>query len=418
MDNCDDVFCIPIFGVNSKGERDMIKKGLAVLSSVVLVVFIQVMTASASVPQTINYQGYLTNSSGVPINTTVDLTFSLYDVSTGGAALWTEIHYDVAVANGIYSVILGGSVSNPAPITLTFDVPYYLGVKVNTDPEMAPRQALSAAPYAMRSKAVDSVPCIPGDFHFCYSGPSGTLNVGTCKAGTRTCSQTGTFGTCVGEITPAAGDACNGTDDNCNGILNDGCNCLVGTTLDCGVGACSRSTSCTTGQETCVAGDPVQEICGNGIDDDCNGQVDDGCTFANGTACIDGQECTSGICVDGVCCGTPCSGLCESCSISTPGICSPVPMAQDPDNECPSTGTCAPGYCSGSRTCFAAVNGTDCGTCMSCNGFGSCMPNPTNHSDCGLCQMCSGGGSCMFQPTGQDIKSECPTNCNGSGACQ
>jgi hypothetical protein len=31
----------------------------------------------AEVPQTMNYQGYLTNASGAPVNATVDMTFSI-----------------------------------------------------------------------------------------------------------------------------------------------------------------------------------------------------------------------------------------------------------------------------------------------------------------------------------------------------
>jgi hypothetical protein len=45
--------------------------------------------------------------------------------------------------------------------------------------------------------------------------------------------------------------------------------------------ACSTDAECAAGQ-TCVAGvcriaGCVPEICGNGIDDDCNGIIDDGC---------------------------------------------------------------------------------------------------------------------------------------------
>ena len=43
-----------------------------------------------TVPNTINYQGYLTDSAGTPINATVPIIFSLYSDPTGGTALWTE----------------------------------------------------------------------------------------------------------------------------------------------------------------------------------------------------------------------------------------------------------------------------------------------------------------------------------------
>jgi hypothetical protein len=54
-----------------------------------------------------------------------------------------------------------------------------------------------------------------------------------------------------------------------------------------------------------------------------------------GEACAAHPECSSGSCVDGVCCETACGGDCEKCNLPTaPGKCLPVPDGQDPDNEC------------------------------------------------------------------------------------
>ena len=173
--------------------------------------------AFAAVPQTISYQGYLTDTSGTPMNGTISITFRLYTSATGTAApLWEETQPAAQATKGIYSVALG----SVTPIALTFDTQYYLGTKVGEDPEMLPRQALSASGYAFRAMSVQTVACIPGDFLNCYSGPKTTLNIGLCKAGTRSCEETSTFGACVGEVTPAAQDACNGTDGNCDGTVN------------------------------------------------------------------------------------------------------------------------------------------------------------------------------------------------------
>ena len=50
---------------------------------------------------------------------------------------------------------------------------------------------------------------------FCaYSGPIGTVNVGICSAGLRTCGG-GVWGTCSGEVPPQI-EVCNNLDDNCN----------------------------------------------------------------------------------------------------------------------------------------------------------------------------------------------------------
>jgi hypothetical protein len=59
----------------------------------------------------------------------------------------------------------------------------------------------------------------------CYTGPAGTLNVGICKAGSRTCTN-GTWGSCVGEVLPKT-EECNGLDDDCDGYVDDG---VCGTT--------------------------------------------------------------------------------------------------------------------------------------------------------------------------------------------
>ncbi len=56
----------------------------------------------------------------------------------------------------------------------------------------------------------------------CYSADAATRNTGICHDGTQTC--TGTLGACTGEVDPAAHEDCfNTLDDDCNGLVNDGC---------------------------------------------------------------------------------------------------------------------------------------------------------------------------------------------------
>jgi len=100
----------------------------------------------SQIPQTISYQGVLTNASGVVVpNGNYQLTFKLYDVQSGGTPLWTETHAAVAVDNGVFNVILGSITS----FNLPFDKQYYLGVSVGSDPELAPRIALTSSPYSL-----------------------------------------------------------------------------------------------------------------------------------------------------------------------------------------------------------------------------------------------------------------------------
>jgi YVTN family beta-propeller protein len=113
--------------------------------------------AFAGVPQTINYQGYL-NSKGIPATGPLSMTFSLYSSNpTRNNPVWREKDKPVTVTNGIYSTQLGSVV----PITAPFDVPYYLGVQVGADAEMA-LQPLSSSPYALRAATSDNAASVGG----------------------------------------------------------------------------------------------------------------------------------------------------------------------------------------------------------------------------------------------------------------
>ena len=66
--------------------------------------------------------------------------------------------------------------------------------------------------------------CTPGATQSCYGGPSGTSGVGACQPGIRTCLPDGSgYGACTGEVTPQAEVCGNGIDDNCNGLVDEGC---------------------------------------------------------------------------------------------------------------------------------------------------------------------------------------------------
>jgi hypothetical protein len=113
--------------------------------------------AIAAPPQTINYQGYLTNISGLPAISTVPMTFRLYDALSVGTLLWSESQ-TVVVTSGVFNVALGsGTLVTGTPLgNLAFDAPYFLEVVVGAE-TLAPRQSLSASPYARRAAVADAV---------------------------------------------------------------------------------------------------------------------------------------------------------------------------------------------------------------------------------------------------------------------
>jgi hypothetical protein len=103
---------------------------------------------AAAVPSTIDFQGRLHDSGGSPVNATLSITFSLYDVLSGGTALWTETK-SVQVTDGLFQVKLGET--NSFSPTHFSGTDRWLGIKVGTEAEMSPRTKISSVGYAMQA---------------------------------------------------------------------------------------------------------------------------------------------------------------------------------------------------------------------------------------------------------------------------
>ncbi|MFH1927155.1 MAG: hypothetical protein ABIK79_03125 [Chloroflexota bacterium] len=118
--------------------------------------------ASVSVPSVMNYQGVLSDpATGDPVpGGDYEIRFALYDVASGGTALWTETQ-TVTVENGLFSVLLG-SVNPLSPGDFTGST--YLGVKVGADAEMTPRLQIVSVPYAIHAQQAASAPFSGLDF--------------------------------------------------------------------------------------------------------------------------------------------------------------------------------------------------------------------------------------------------------------
>jgi hypothetical protein len=106
----------------------------------------------AQVPQTMSYQGVLTDASGVAApNGSYNIFFRIYDDATGGNLLWTE-GLSVEVAKGTFSVVLG----TVNPLDIPFDREYWLGVSVDAGAELSPRTRITAVPYCLNTRAVSN----------------------------------------------------------------------------------------------------------------------------------------------------------------------------------------------------------------------------------------------------------------------
>jgi len=132
--------------------------------------------SSRAVPDLIDYQGKLTDSDGNPIEGTVSITFSIYDVEIGGAALWTETQNAVEVSDGLFHILLGSETAFPED--LFNESSLWIGINVDGDGEMTPRCRIASVPFAIQSgtSAPDDDWTIDGDNVYRETGNVGIGN--------------------------------------------------------------------------------------------------------------------------------------------------------------------------------------------------------------------------------------------------
>jgi len=109
--------------------------------------------STSTVPQMINYQGYLTDAAGQALTGSHQITFRLYEEPTGVASIkWEEIHTSLNVVDGLFNVLLG-SINPLTPEHL--DGKRYLEIKVGNEVEMTPRMQLGSAAYALQADKME-----------------------------------------------------------------------------------------------------------------------------------------------------------------------------------------------------------------------------------------------------------------------
>jgi subtilisin-like proprotein convertase family protein len=296
----------------------------------------------------------------------------------------------------------------------------------------------------------------------------------TCLAGddgaSRICFRANTFGTCSGtqacdagegwsscSARVPAGESCNGQDDDCNGLADEG---LTPPAPTCqrtnAFGTCSGPWVCAleggTTDWRCRAAEPAAETC-NYRDDDCDGRTDEDFRDALTGRYADAQNC-------GVC-GYSCEGLiphammeCDAtrptpaCVVAgcDPGYyqqgdyaCLPVTnnlcQGCETDTDCPVPGDRCLSL-DGARVCgydctAGNLHGTPAGTCpanFECV-MGQCWPTTgscscneaAEHGATRLCAVSNASGTCFGQETcvategwsACDARVPAPETCNG-----
>ncbi|APR78282.1 Kelch repeat:Kelch precursor [Minicystis rosea] len=260
-------------------------------------------------------------------------------------------------------------------------------------------------------------------------GACGPIKVGTdpdSECANQGSSSCGTDGTCDGAgacAFYAAGTVCaTGTCVGSTAIQPSLCDgsgsCVPGSATSCDPAGCSGGaclTGCTTdpqcgGSAYCNAGTCAPQK-------------------ALGQPATTANQCLSGAVADGVCCNVPCTGACVACTAllkggGADGVCGPIKVGTDPDNECPNQGTAScgtNGMCDGAGACALYPSGTVCAgaSCQGsklvqaslCDGSGSCQPQGSVTCSPGVCA----GGTCQG---GCVLDSDCASTafCN-AGSC-
>jgi len=227
---------------------------------------------------------------------------------------------------------------------------------------------------------------------------------GSCS-GTRQCSANG-LSACDAK-TPAA-ETCNGLDDDCNGATDDLVNATCETTNP--FGTCTGDATCVGGVEFCDAPDAAPEQC-DGLDNDCNGVVDDGFQDTDGDLeadCVDEDDDNDGIqdtednCQfdanidqldsDGDLAGDVCDPDDDNDGSLDIEDCEPLDGQIWP--TAPELCDLVDNNCNGQTDENLCDDGNPC-TEDGCNGDGSCFNTPDNTATCDDGSVCSQIDACV-----------------------
>jgi hypothetical protein len=108
--------------------------------------------AGHAAPTVVPYLGHLTYDAGGVANGEFTVTLQIFSASTGGTSLWgPHTFHDVAVENGLFSILLGGTSSPDLAPALDSGAELWLAFTID-GAALLPRQALLTVPFARRAE--------------------------------------------------------------------------------------------------------------------------------------------------------------------------------------------------------------------------------------------------------------------------
>ena len=158
---------IKMFDVGQKCPDKQTIIGYSNLIILLIPLFLLLIPLTLAIPENLNVNGRLTDSSGTSLSGTYSMNFSIYNASSGGTALWNLTKNVMTDSNGVFSTIL-------TDVNLNFSQNYYLGISAGTDAEMSPRINLTSSGYAYRAKNISV-----GGIEFDADVDAGSKNITT-----------------------------------------------------------------------------------------------------------------------------------------------------------------------------------------------------------------------------------------------
>jgi trimeric autotransporter adhesin len=131
-------------------------------------------SSTSQFPRLVKFSGTLTDVNGSPLSGIVGVTFALYSEQSGGAPLWLETQNVQSDKNGHYTVMLGATKLDGAPVELfASEQAQWLGVQPQAQPEQ-PRAMLVSVPYALKAVDAETLGGRPASAYALATPPAGT----------------------------------------------------------------------------------------------------------------------------------------------------------------------------------------------------------------------------------------------------